>query len=364
MSSSIRGAAVAALAWSAVGGAAYSQVAQAQPEIRLSTIPEQVCLDTRPTPHLNFDLVIRNATAAELKVKELRAFVLDRQGEAVERRIVWADALNLVAPNRSVKAGEEGLIYNPFAFNTVKQGRRIRYEVDFEGRSGPATVVVEPRSCVTRARLVLPIAGRVAVLDGHDFLSHHRRMAFYRHPRLQEFGVVDNFGRFGLDLLHADKAGAVFRGDGRRNEDWFGWQQPVRAAGDGVVAAVHDGQPDNDQPFSENRWTPKRISEDEMDASGNYVLIDHGAGEFSLTAHARQGSVKVRKGDRVKAGQVIAQVGNSGSSLMPHVHYELRTGWGVRGVRNLPAYFHDLKVLGSRETGAIAVNTGDIVLAR
>ena len=96
-------------------------------------------------------------------------------------------------------------------------------------------------------------------------------------------------------------------------------------------------------------------------------MLGPGKGEFSLLAHACAGSVNVRKGDRVRAGQVVAQVGNSGSSLGPHLHYELRTGWGLKGITGMPAYFHDVTVVGTGETGngkGVALDSGDIVIAR
>ena len=96
-------------------------------------------------------------------------------------------------------------------------------------------------------------------------------------------------------------------------------------------------------------------------------MLGPGKGEFSLLAHACAGSVNVRKGDRDRAGQVVAQVGNSGSSLGPHLHYELRTGWGLKGITGMPAYFHDVTVVGTGETGngkGVALDSGDIVIAR
>ena len=46
-----------------------------------------------------------------------------------------------------------------------------------------------------------------------------------------------------------------------------------------------------------------------MGSDGNYVLIDHGGGEMSCASHLKRGSARVKKGDRVQAGQVIAQIG-------------------------------------------------------
>ena len=56
-------------------------------------------------------------------------------------------------------------------------------------------------------------------------------------------------------------------------------------------------------------------------AFGNCVVIDHGNSEFSLLAHMQEGSVTVKVGDQVVAGQVIGKLGNSGSSFGPHLHY-------------------------------------------
>jgi hypothetical protein len=360
-------AGVAAVAAVWIGLSAQAQAQPPPSPVTLSANPPRVCLDARPTSYLNFDIVIRNPTAKAVKVRELRAFVLNPKGEVVERRILWQDALSILGSHASVAAGEEAIVFNPFAFNSVKAGSRIRYEVDLEGARAPAPLTVAPVSCATKARLVAPITGRIQVFDGWDFLSHHRRTALMERAEARAFGIVDNWFRFGLDLLPTDVEGRLFRGEGRRNEDWYGWGAPVRAPGDGVVHALRDDQPDNDQPGSENRWVPKRLSQDEMDPDGNYLIIDHGGGEVSVLSHLKQGSIRVRKGERVRAGQAVAAVGSSGSSPVPHLHYDLRTGWGARGVRSMPAWFHGVTVVGTgegRRGEAVAVNTGDVLVAR
>jgi hypothetical protein len=252
-------------------------------------------------------------------------------------------------------------------FNSLKPGVRIRYEVQFEGEGvPPVSLTVAPQSCFNKSRLVLPLAGRVAVGDGFDIYSHHRRRE-YQDPFWKESGIYDHPDRFGLDLKLVDAEGREYKGSGKRNEDFFAWGQKLRAPSDGTVAALHNTQPDNNVIGSENLWTPGDIKTDPMNGYGNYVLIDHGGGEFSLLAHARAGSVIVRKGERVLAGQVVARVGNSGSSLGPHLHYELRTGWGLKGITGMPAYFHDVTVVGTGESGngkGVALDSGDVVIAR
>ena len=98
---------------------------------------------------------------------------------------------------------------------------------------------------------------------------------------------------------------------------------------------------------------------------GNYLVIDHGGGEFSMLAHMRQGSVTPKPGTRVKAGETVGRVGFSGSVYTVHLHYELRRGTGIN-VEGLPSYFHAFtRVRGQRripvENGQI--DSGEIIEA-
>ena len=335
-------------------------------QIGLRANPKMVCLPDRHPQYPNFDLLITNRASREIKVRQVSAAVLIG-AEVIEQRQVAAQAAETLGPGGTIPAASEAMLYNPLVFNSLKPGVRIRYEVGFEGEGvPPVSVTVAPQPCFNRSRLVLPLAGRVAVGDGFDLYSHHRRRE-YQDPFWKESGIYDHPDRFGLDLKLVDAAGQEFKGSGKSNEDFLAWGQKLRAPADGTVVALHNAQPDNTMIGSENLWTPGDIKTDPMNGYGNYVLIDHGVGEFSLLAHARAGSVTVRKGDRVRAGQVVAQVGNSGSSLGPHLHYELRTGWGLKGITGMPAYFHDVTVVGTGETGngkGVALDSGDVVIAR
>lgn len=96
---------------------------------------------------------------------------------------------------------------------------------------------------------------------------------------------------------------------------------------------------------------------------GNYVVIDHGHGEYSLYGHIRQGSSRVKIGQRVKRGDVVAAIGASGSSMFPHLHYELQTGIDTNS-EGLPSTFHDfVRIRGARRVPVAAgiVDSGEIV---
>lgn len=59
---------------------------------------------------------------------------------------------------------------------------------------------------------------------------------------------------------------------------------------------------------------------------GNYVMIQHSDGVYTIYGHLAKNSITVRAGDTVRQGQVIAKVGHSGSSTGPHLHFEVRVG--------------------------------------
>ena len=90
------------------------------------------------------------------------------------------------------------------------------------------------------------------------------------------------------------------------------------AVGDGVVVAVKDGIPQN-IPGATSRAVPITLET----VGGNHVIIDLGKGQFAFYAHLQPGSPRVKVGDRVKAGQVIGLVGNSGNSTEPHLHFHI-----------------------------------------
>lgn len=115
-----------------------------------------------------------------------------------------------------------------------------------------------------------------------------------------------------------------------RAEDAFGWSAPVLAPLDGQVVASHDGEPDRrrlfpviDAPATFLRPLFHRGRLEKV--AGNHLVVSTAAG-FILVAHLREGSLTVREGDEVRAGQPLASVGNSGNSMGPHLHIQVMEG--------------------------------------
>ena len=104
-------------------------------------------------------------------------------------------------------------------------------------------------------------------------------------------------------------------------ENHFAWERPVFAVADGVIIEAKDKH--KDHPIG--RPGPGTFA--------NLVRLDCGGGIYADYAHLRQGSLVVKKGDKVERGQLFARVGNSGASGVPHLHFSMtdRDGFSVAG---------------------------------
>ncbi len=107
-------------------------------------------------------------------------------------------------------------------------------------------------------------------------------------------------------------------GDLSQNANYYGYGADALAVADAVVIGVKDGIAEN-VPQTKARAVP--ITPETI--AGNYVLLDIGGGRFALYAHLQPQSLKVKVGDKVKLGQVLGLVGNSGNSDLPHLHFHI-----------------------------------------
>jgi murein DD-endopeptidase MepM/ murein hydrolase activator NlpD len=93
----------------------------------------------------------------------------------------------------------------------------------------------------------------------------------------------------------------------------------VRAAAAGVVDALRDGMADT----SVDEVGRAAVGGKEC---GNGIRLAHGDGWTTWYCHLRRGSLMVKQGDRVEAGQPLALVGLSGDTSFPHLHFDVRHG--------------------------------------
>ena len=197
-----------------------------------------------------------------------------------------------------------------------------------------------PRVYTPKTAFTLPLKGKIFVWEGHDFYARHLRVPF-SNPKVQAMGVMANSNEFANDFIYTDSRGRPYHDDPRRIENWYSYGKPIYAPGGGKVVAAANTIPDN--WFEDVRATkigyPKLAPGQDPDDMGNFVLIDHGDGEFSLLLHMKPGSVRVKPGDAMETGQQIGQIGFTGDSLFPHLHYTVMEGPTKSKSWGLPAYF-------------------------
>lgn len=130
---------------------------------------------------------------------------------------------------------------------------------------------------------------------------------------------------------------------GVRLQECFGWGRPIFAATSGKVIQAEDGLPERD-PVKLNRdlsvaYTNSRAVNsgqllDYHALAGNHVIVESAEG-YVVYAHAQCGSIRVSAGEVVSAGQHLANVGHSGNSTAPHLHFQLMDGpdpWKAQGI--------------------------------
>ncbi len=298
--------------------------------------------------------------------RRLEVSVLGSADKLVAQYRVGANGRSvLVVPNRFVEPGKKELVFNPlYAFPAGMDLSRLRFDFQFD--VGDETkykveTVVQPKVYRNKTKLRLPIAGPALVHDGHDFYGHHRRLPLLD-PMAQALGWKSNFMRYSYDFVITDAQGKMYKGDGSKNEDWYGWGSPVTApAGGKVIRAVSD-LPDNAKgkrpPFSREQFIA-----DPTLMWGNHVEIDHGNGEISLLAHLKSGSVALKAGDSVKAGDKVGEMGFSGDAFLVHLHYDLKDAPGFKA-DGLPSPFSDFERLDGAAWAKVRqgqVDSGDVV---
>jgi hypothetical protein len=319
---------------------------------------------------LNFDFIVSNDGPVPLEVATLRMIAFDDGGAVLTRleinRLGMCPSIDTL-PNTRVEAGKRIVMFNPFhQFPASMTPKRLRVMFVFAAPEGNedvrAEVEVRPIISETKTRLELPLKGKVFVSDGFEFYSHHRRVDLLN-PIVLQLGIKNNPTRYGLDFMVIDETGSTFEENGENLEDYYIFGRPVLAPAAGVVVDCVDGRPDS--PIGKFLVDYDEIfkTKNLRLFGGNFIYIDHGNGEFSSFFHLRPGSLKVRVGDRVTAGQPIAEVGSSGDSTEPHLHYQLNSR-PVFDCDGIPAVFENFRRhLGSRivcvERGP--VDTGDIV---
>jgi hypothetical protein len=160
------------------------------------------------------------------------------------------------------------------------------------------------------------------------------------------YHVVAADQRWAYDLLVV-KDGRSFGGEGEELTDYYCYGQPVLAPADGKVVAVLDGI--TDQPIGQLGGMP---------AGGNQIAIEVAPRQYLFLCHLGRGTILVKEGDKVKQGQPLAKIGNSGNTSEPHLHIHLQDTDRPDFGEGIPLYFHRYRVVGTDKVIDRGIPTG------
>ena len=167
--------------------------------------------------------------------------------------------------------------------------------------------------------------GEWLAANGPGNSSGHRRAL------LPVGGAAHIAQRFAIDWVQLREDGRTFTGDKLKNENYRCYGAEALAVADGVIVAIKDGIPEN-IPGANSRAVPVTLET----VGGNHVILDIGQGRYAFYAHLQPGSLKVKPGDRVRRGQVLGLVGNSGNSTEPHLHFHISNANSPLASEGLP----------------------------
>lgn len=173
--------------------------------------------------------------------------------------------------------------------------------------------------------------------DGPSNASNHRRS-------LAALGGRTYIAqRFAIDWMLVGPNGDTHRGDATGNESYWGFDQPVLAVADGEVTEVVDSIADHAPHTLPGSVTLANIA-------GNHINLRIAPHRYVLYGHLEHGSVGVRPGERVRRGQTIAKLGDSGQTTAPHLHLHVTDGGSVLGAEGVPWVLRSYQDLGSGNT--------------
>lgn len=280
--------------------------------------------------HLSYELRLTNAVSLPVAVTSVQV----RGGGG--RRLATLSGSRLAASMSllggggappTLPASTVGIVWLDLAFASrqaipARLEHRLTVDVGPGLPVGPILTDTGGRATVARrgpVTIAPPVAGGRWALVA----SAHRR------GLLPVNGALRLGQRFAIDFsARLDASGRTHTGPSNRNASYFNYGQPLLAVAAGTVITAVDGLPD--QIPNENR--PVSLAK----ADGNHVILRLAPGVYAGYAHLEPGSLRVRRGDRVRPGQVLGRLGNSGNTSGPHLHFQLMTRPSLLDADGLP----------------------------
>ncbi len=272
--------------------------------------------------------------------------------EFVEGQVLSADGLNgffgrhvgfaasaMIVPSKA-------LLFTRLHFSIGFPADAVRVVARLHGRDGKSVLAIATVPVHAYKPLIVyhsPLSGEWLMQAIPTEESHHR---------------FNPSTEFAVDFFKLGADNEKTFGNSLDVNDHYGYGTPVKAAADGTVVAVisdqvqdrqallpKPGESDDSFYARVGQYHMRQMQKDFRAANaGNLITIRHeanGAAEYSSYGHLKSGSVRVKVGDRVRQGEVIAEVGDTGDAAAVHLHFQVNAGPDAFTSKSLPAVFTD-----------------------
>ena len=279
-----------------------------------------------------------NGTVASLDEKEL-AVAMVRVGYGMTPS---GDHGSLADVARVIEPGARSVVYMWIPLPTSRTvptslRHRMTFSAGAAGGGGLTDAILEsfqvPISHDAVLTLRPPFHGGIWLAgDGPANNTNHRRTI------TAVDGHIYSAERFAIDWIKVGPNGDSRHDGATRNDNWWGWGEPVLAVAEGEITEVVDGIPDN---------VPRVLPPVTLDnIAGNHVILKIASNRYVTYAHLQNGSIKVRVHDRVHAGDALALLGNSGNTTGSHLHMQVTDRNSVLQAEGVPFVFEKFTYLG------------------
>ena len=336
---------------------------------KISAVPVDVEIPVAPTPvrangkmHLLYELHLTNFRAKSLELTRVAVF----KDAANVQPLAQFEGTNLISllyrPGRAsdlpdmrvIGGGMRAVIFLQITFNNLTEvpvalHHRLFFKSDDpkdEERSVDAARVVVQR----KPPLVVgpPVRG-----EGWLALSAFSNTNSHRRTLVIVDGKARIAQRFATDWTRIGADGLAFRGDPAKNANWSPYGAEVLAVANATVVDVKDGIPEND-PTADTKAVKITLE----NVAGNHIILDLGHGYFALYAHLQPNSMRIKVGDKVRRGQVLALLGNSGQADAPHLHFHIIDGNSPLGAEGMPYVIDSFEMEGILPSKQLIIEGG------
>lgn len=311
--------------------------AQEVPKVDMEILfmPKTFTMDGKPMVY--YELHLQNSSKLPIRLEQLDVFKLDNSelllsisGRDLAKRFDNGeeDTLVLGAENTDVLYLEYGV--------PKSKKMEIGHRLAFSDGKGSSTASGATIHIARTSPLVLgpPLKGGPwAAISSPEWPRGHRRVFYTKE------GKARIPARYAIDFMKLDKNGTTASEDINLVSNWYGFGEPVLAVADGKVLSVRTD-------FKDSGTLSEHPAYKSDEATGNYVSMDIGNGNIVFYEHVMGGSIRVKPGQEIKKGEIIASLGFTGQATSPHLHFHVASNNSPLGAEGVPFSFERFELLG------------------